>query len=107
LAGCEADVVARRPAFVRLLLVFCCLVVVWLMQAAQPTGTEFVRIIFKNIFSSQLRVNIFSGVAATMVNIIVMAIAYPIYLHFLGYEQYGVWLVLSVVLTFAQLGNLG
>jgi O-antigen/teichoic acid export membrane protein len=48
-----------------------------------------------------------SGVGVTLVNIAVLAIAYPMYLHFLGYEQYGVWLVLSTVLTFAQLGNLG
>jgi hypothetical protein len=31
---------------------------------------------------------------------------HPIYLHFLGYEKYGVWLVLATVLTFVQLGNL-
>jgi O-antigen/teichoic acid export membrane protein len=48
-----------------------------------------------------------SGVGVTLVNIAVLAIAYPMYLHFLGYEQYGVWLVLSTVLTFAQLGDLG
>ena len=48
-----------------------------------------------------------SGVAVTLVNVSVMAVAYPIYLHFLGYEQYGVWLVLTTVLTFAHLGNLG
>jgi len=48
-----------------------------------------------------------SGVVVTFVNIAVLAVGYPIYLHFLGYEQYGLWLVLSTVLTFAQLGNLG
>lgn len=48
-----------------------------------------------------------SGVAATVVNVVVLAIAYPMYLHFLGYEKYGVWLVLATVLSFAQLGNLG
>lgn len=48
-----------------------------------------------------------SGVAVTIVNIAVLAVAYPMYLHFLGYEEYGVWLVLSTVLSFAQLGNLG
>jgi hypothetical protein len=31
-----------------------------------------------------------SGVAATIANSIVLAIAYPVYLHFLGYEKYGV-----------------
>ena len=62
---------------------------------------------FKRIFSSQLRINMVSGVAATASSAIILAIRYPLYLRFLGYEQYGVWLVLSTVLTFAQLGNLG
>lgn len=61
----------------------------------------------ERFLSSQLRINMFSGVAATAVNTVVLATAYPIYLHFLGYEKYGVWLVLATVLSFAQLGNLG
>ena len=61
----------------------------------------------KKLFSSQLRLNIASGVIATVINTAVMAVGYPIYLYYLGYEKYGLWLVLSVVLTFAQLGNLG
>lgn len=73
----------------------------------QPTGTEFVRVMFEKILSSQLRVNMVSGTATTVVNIAVMAASYPIYLHFLGYEKYGVWLALAVVLAFAQLGDIG
>jgi hypothetical protein len=61
----------------------------------------------KRLFSSQLRINMASGVATTVVKTLVMAAGYPIYLHFLGYEKYGVWLVLATVMTFAQLGNLG
>jgi O-antigen/teichoic acid export membrane protein len=61
----------------------------------------------KKLLSSQLRVNMASGMATTVVNIAVMAAGYPIYLHFLGYEKYGVWLVLAVVLTIAQLGDIG
>ena len=61
----------------------------------------------RKIFSSQLRINMFSGVVATTVNAVVMAVAYPLYLYFLGYEKYGVWLVLATVLTFVQLSNLG
>jgi O-antigen/teichoic acid export membrane protein len=61
----------------------------------------------KRLLHSQLRINMASGVATTAVNTVVMAVGYPVYLHFLGYEQYGVWLVLATVLTFAQLGNLG
>ena len=61
----------------------------------------------KRLFSSQLRINMASGVAVTLLNGVVMAAAYPLYLHFLGYEQFGIWLVLSTVVSFAQLGNLG
>ena len=61
----------------------------------------------KQLFSSQLRINMVSGVVTTVVNIVVLAIGYPVYLHFLGYETYGVWLILATVLTFAQLGDLG
>ena len=61
----------------------------------------------KKLLSSQLRINMVSGVVATVVNAVAMAVAFPIYLHFLGYEKYGVWLVLATVLSFAQLGNLG
>jgi len=49
----------------------------------------------------------FSGMATSVVNVVLLSIAYPVYLHFLGYEKYGVWLVLAVVLTFAQLGDIG
>jgi O-antigen/teichoic acid export membrane protein len=48
-----------------------------------------------------------SGAATTIGNLLVAAISYPLYLRFLGYEKYGVWLILSTVMTFAQLGNLG
>jgi hypothetical protein len=53
-----------------------------------PTGGN---LMIKRLFSSQLRINMFSGVAVTVVNTGVLAIAYPIYLNFLGYEKYGVW----------------
>jgi O-antigen/teichoic acid export membrane protein len=59
------------------------------------------------LLSSQLRINMVSGTVTTAINAVVMVIAYPVYLHFLGYEKYGVWLVLATVLTFAQLGDLG
>ncbi len=40
-------------------------------------------------------------------NAAIALVSYPVLLHFLGYERYGVWLALSTVLTFAQLGNVG
>jgi O-antigen/teichoic acid export membrane protein len=58
-------------------------------------------------FASQLRRNIATGMSAAILSVLVGLASYPIYLHFLGYEKYGVWLALSTVLTFAQLGNFG
>jgi O-antigen/teichoic acid export membrane protein len=34
-------------------------------------------------------------------------ISYPIYLHFLGASLYGLWVILSVVITFSAIGGLG
>jgi O-antigen/teichoic acid export membrane protein len=42
-----------------------------------------------------------------MAGAVISAISYPVYLHFLGYEQYGLWLAVSVVLSFAAFGQLG
>ncbi len=63
--------------------------------------------LFRQGFGSQLRRNMVSGVFCTGINALALMAAYPIYLHFLGYEKYGVWLVLATVLSFAQLGDLG
>ena len=59
----------------------------------------------KKLLSTQLRINMASGVVMTMGNAVIHLLSYPIYLHFLGYEKYGVWLVLATVLTFFQLGG--
>ena len=56
---------------------------------------------------SQLRRNAASGLVVTVLGFAVTAVTYPLYLHYLGYEQYGLWLVLTTVLTLAQFGNLG
>lgn len=61
----------------------------------------------KKLLSSQLRINMASGVVTTVINTAVMLISYPIYLHYLGYEKLGVWMVLATVLTFVQMCNLG
>jgi O-antigen/teichoic acid export membrane protein len=61
----------------------------------------------KKLFRSQLRINIASSVVTRGVNVIVLAVAYPIYLHYLGYETYGLWLALGAVLGLAQISNLG
>ncbi len=59
----------------------------------------------KKLLSTQLRINMASGVMMTTGNAVIHLLSYPIYLHFLGYEKYGVWLVLATVLTFFQLGG--
>ncbi len=63
--------------------------------------------LLKKLVSSQLRLNILSGSVATGLGALVSAVKYPLYLHFLGYENYGVWLLLSSILIFAQMGLLG
>ncbi len=61
----------------------------------------------KRLFASQLRRNMLSGACMTVLQVCAMMLGYPVYLHFLGYETYGLWLILGTVLSFAQLGNLG
>ena len=49
-----------------------------------------------------------SGMAMAVINIAIQLAMYPIYLHYLGYEKYGVWLILATILSFIQLrGNFG
>jgi O-antigen/teichoic acid export membrane protein len=59
------------------------------------------------LLASQLRRNMVSGLIVTIPNFVVTAVSYPLYLHYLGYERYGLWLVLTSLLGFAQLGNMG
>ncbi len=56
---------------------------------------------------SQLNRNMGAGSAMALVGMCVSILSYPIYLHYLGYHRYGLWLVLSVIISVAQLGNLG
>jgi O-antigen/teichoic acid export membrane protein len=48
-----------------------------------------------------------AGLGLSAVSASVMAVSYAIYLRCLGYEQYGLWLILSTVIAFSQVGNLG
>ncbi|MGI9073667.1 MAG: oligosaccharide flippase family protein [Bryobacteraceae bacterium] len=61
----------------------------------------------RSLFGSQLRRNMLSGTIASSIGCILMLIAYPAYLKSLGYQLYGIWLLLNTITTFAQLGNLG
>lgn len=48
-----------------------------------------------------------AGSIMALVGTCLSIISYPLYLHYLGYHRYGLWLVMSVVVSIAQLGNLG
>lgn len=63
--------------------------------------------LYKKVLGSQLRVNMASGVVCTVVSAAALMVGYPLFLNYLGFELYGVWLVLTTVLTFARLGDLG
>lgn len=66
----------------------------------------FARLIHQT-FRSRIRRNILvSGLA----NILSMAIGlafYPVALHYLGFEVYGIWLAVAIVIHLAQLGGIG
>ena len=61
----------------------------------------------KKLLASQLHINMATGVVTHCVNIAVLVVSYPVYLHFLGYERYGLWLALGVVFALARLSDLG
>jgi O-antigen/teichoic acid export membrane protein len=61
----------------------------------------------RSAYSSQLRTNFSSGILVTILNLLITGVGYPAYLYFLGYEKYGVWLILATIISFVQLSNLG
>ena len=58
---------------------------------------------YKNI--SQLKKNVFSGSILSGIDILVSMISYPIYLKYLGVEKYGLWTLVSIVLSLTQIGQ--
>lgn len=65
------------------------------------------RALLRITIASQLRRNTLAGAGGAVVGGLIAAISYPLYLHFLGYEQFGLWLAVSVVLSFSAFGHLG
>ena len=59
---------------------------------------------YRNI--SQLKKNVFSGTVLSSIDILITMASYPVYLKYLSAEKYGLWTLVSVVLTFSQLGQL-
>jgi O-antigen/teichoic acid export membrane protein len=62
---------------------------------------------FKSLIYSQLRKNMLSGVISNIISTIILLLGYPLFLHYLGFELYGIWLALSSVMTFARIGDMG
>jgi len=62
---------------------------------------------FKRLFRTQLRLNMVSGTMTMLLRMAILVCAYPIYIHYLGFEEYGIWVVLAIVLGLAQFGELG
>ena len=73
---------------------------------AEGFGPSMGRLV-KIATGTQLRRNVLSGTVVNALSGIVVFASYPIFLHFLGYELYGLWLVLATVLAVAQLANFG
>jgi O-antigen/teichoic acid export membrane protein len=63
--------------------------------------------LFSRIRGSQFNRNMGAGSVMAVIGTCLNIVSYPVYLHYLGYHRYGLWLVLSVVVSVAQLGNLG
>src|ERR1700677_3956670 len=63
--------------------------------------------IVSRLRGSQFNRNMGAGSIMALAGTCLSVLSYPIYLHYLGYHRYGLWLVLSVVVSVAQLGNLG
>ena len=56
---------------------------------------------------SGLRRNVLSGMLFAIGNILILLVSYPIYLKYLGMERYGLWAILSVVVSFSAFARLG
>jgi O-antigen/teichoic acid export membrane protein len=63
--------------------------------------------VFSRMSGSQFNRNMGAGSIMALIGACLSILSYPIYLHYLGYHRYGLWLVLSVVVSVAQMGNLG
>lgn len=76
--------------------------------AAEPRNLKALLLqLLSKLRSSQLNRNMGAGSIMALIGMCVSILSYPIYLHYLGYHRYGLWLVLSVIVSVAQLGNLG
>jgi O-antigen/teichoic acid export membrane protein len=59
------------------------------------------------VLASQFRRNFASGLPSTAVNVALAAAGYAIYLNYLGYQRFGLWLVLGLVMSETQIFKAG
>ena len=75
--------------------------------AKNPVPKGLLSRVLSRVRGSQFNRNMGAGSIMALVSACLSFVSYPLYLHYLGYHRYGLWLVLSVVVSVAQLGNLG
>jgi O-antigen/teichoic acid export membrane protein len=56
--------------------------------------------------SRQLKWNSFWGMIRSIFTAVLFAVSYPIYIHFLGLEVFGLWVILMAVVVYLQMGGL-
>lgn len=56
---------------------------------------------------NQLNKNIISGSLVHGLNILVALVSYPLFIKYLGFELFSVWTLLSVIVSFASMGDFG
>ncbi len=56
---------------------------------------------------SQFKKNIISASVIHALNIGIVLISYPLYIHFLGFKLFSVWSLLSIIISFALIGDFG
>lgn len=63
--------------------------------------------ISKFALGTQLKRNMISGSMIHGLNILIVMVSYPIYIGYLGFELFSVWSLLSIVISFAMMDELG
>lgn len=56
--------------------------------------------------TNQLKWNSFWGMVRSLSTAVLFAVSYPVYIHFLGLEVFGIWVMLMAVVVYLQLGGL-
>src|SRR5438105_15833011 len=58
-------------------------------------------------YKNGLTQNMVASGASAALGFALAMVSYPVYLHFLGYANYGLWVMISTFITLCQMGTLG